>query len=247
MGGERFVVRPVWWNATAEGHRFTPDDDAKEGRGTKGARCAGCLTCAQTLMPLPILTLAEVSDVSSVVAGVPGVFTGGEFDGGGAALGVVKAAAPLGLIEGLQKHDPAGVEALDQIEGPLDGAGGVVEVGPGVLVVGDDDGPIFGKGELDADNGVGVGVGDVVDELADGPAAFAVRGAELGMVEALDGVAEMAGQLGEDRDGGEAVVGRDGFGALESSDGVPGVKRVRRHGGTCGVFWGDKGKGSIAV
>ena len=140
---------------------------------------------------LPVFALAEVGDVGGVVAGVPGVEEGGELDGAGSHLGVAEASLPLGFVERLEEHDPAGVEGFDDVEGPLDRAGDVVEEGPGVFVVGLDGWPVFGEGELDADDGVHVGVGDVVDELADGPAAVAVGGGELGVVEILDGVAEV--------------------------------------------------------
>ncbi len=93
------------------------------------------------------------------------------------------------VVKGLEEHDPAGVEGFDEFEGPLDGRGGVVQGGPGLLVVGLDGGPVLGEGEANADDGVHVAVGDVVDELADGPAAFAVWRVELLVAEALDGVA----------------------------------------------------------
>jgi hypothetical protein len=42
-----------------------------------------------------------------------------------------------------------------------------------------------------------VAVGDVVDKLADGPAAFAIGGVELGGAEAIDGGAEVLRERGE--------------------------------------------------
>jgi len=179
---------------------------------------------------LPVFALAEVGDVGRVVAGVPGVEGGGELDGHPAVFGVAEAALPLGLVEGLEEHDPAGVEGFDEVEGPLDGGGGVVEDGPGFFIVELNGGPVFGEGEFDADDGVGVGVSNVVDELADGPAAVAVGCAELGVVEVVDGVAEVGGEIGEDGDGGEAVVGGGGAGALELADGVAGVEQLGGHG-----------------
>ena len=187
-------------------------------------------------MVLPVFALAEVGDVGGVVAGVPGVEAGRELDGDGAAVGMAEAALPLGLVEGLEEHDPAGVEGFDEVEGPLDGGGGVVEDGPGVFVVGLDGGPVLGEGELEAEDGVHVGVGDVVDELADGPAAVTVGGSELGVVEVLDGVAKVGGEIGEDGDGGEAVVAGDGLGRLELADGVPGIVRLGGHARAPG--WG---------
>jgi len=169
--------------------------------------------------------------VGGVMTAVPGVEAGGEIDGHGSIDGVTEAALPLLLLEGLEEHDPASVEGFDEVKGPLGGGGGVVEGGPGLFVVGLDGGPVLGEGELNAEECVHVGVGDVVDELADGPTAVAVGGSELAVAEVLNGVAEMRRQVGKDADGGEAIVDRDGFGALEFSDGVPGVEQLGRHGG----------------
>ena len=73
--------------------------------------------------------------MGQVVAGVPGVVEGGEVDLLGAALGVKEAALPLGFGEGLQEQDPAGVNAFDDGEGPLDGSFVVGELGKGGFVV----------------------------------------------------------------------------------------------------------------
>lgn len=183
--------------------------------------------------------------MGGVMAAVPGVEAGGELDGHAPVLRVDEAALPLLLlVEGLEEHDPAGVEGFDEVEGPLDGSGGVAEVGPDFFVVGLDSGPVLGECELHAEKGVHVGVGDVVDELADGPAAIAIRSAELVVVEILDGVAEMGGEIGEDGDGGEVVIGRDGLGTLEFPDGVAGIKQLGRHGG---APVGLQEEGSIAM
>ncbi len=107
---------------------------------------------------------------------------------------MAEAALPLVVGEGLEEHDPAGVEGFDELERPLDGGGGVVQRGPGLLVVGLDGGPVLGEGEANADEGVHVAVGDVVDELADGPAAFAVGGVELGVVRPLTALRSSVGR-----------------------------------------------------
>ena len=183
--------------------------------------------------------------MGEVVAAVPGVEEGDGFDGEAAAvIGMDEAALELVLGEGLEHHDPAGVEAFDELEGPLDwGGGGVMEGGPGFFVVRLDGGPVLGEGEADAGEGVHVAVGHVVDELADGPAAFAVGGGELVVVQAVDGVAKLLGKLGERADGLHAVSegdtgGREG----EAADGithVPGGRgrgAVLSHGKTVAQF-----------
>ncbi len=76
----------------------------------------------------------------------------------------------------------------------------VGKLGPGGFVVGLDGGPIFGERELEADVGVGVAVGDVMDDLAHGPAAVAVGRVELGVAQALDGGAKLLGKLAQSVD-----------------------------------------------
>ena len=166
----------------------------------------------------PLFSAAKVGDVRGVVAGVPGVEESGTLDSDAAAFGMDEAALPLSGIQRLEEHDPASVQAFDEVEGPLDGSGGIVKYGPGGLIVGFDGGPIFGKGEFDAGERVHVGVGDVMDELADGPAGFAVGGVELLGGKAMDGIVEFTWKIGEFTDGGKAVVVGDGFGRYESTD-----------------------------
>ena len=74
------------------------------------------------------------------------------------------------------------------------------------------DGRGGGEGELVAEEGGGVRVAEVMDELADGPAAIAVGGVELVVIEAGDGVAQLLGEVGEGGDGFAALVGREGPG-----------------------------------
>lgn len=161
--------------------------------------------------------------MGDVVAGVPGVEGDGFGEGLAAVDGVNVAALPLVFAEGAEEGGPAGVEAVEDVEGGLDGGGaGVGEVGPEFLVVGDDGGPVLGDGEAHADVRVDVTVGEVMDELADGPAAIAVGGIELGIGKAGDGGAEILGKGGEDGDGG-GVVGEIDFGAAEFADGEAGI------------------------
>ena len=56
-------------------------------------------------------------------------------------------------------------------------------------------------------------VGDVVHDLADGPSAFAIGRVPLSVVEAVDGVAELAGKLCKGADGAHHIVfcGKRGF------------------------------------
>jgi len=170
---------------------------------------------------LPALGDAEVHDVSYVVFGVPGVEEGGFVVGHGATFGVLDAALPLGFVEGLEEHDPAGVETFDDLERPLGGCGGgVVEHGEELLVVAGHGGPVFGEGFAEAVEGRHVRVGDMVDELADGPSAFAIGRVDLRGVEVAERFAEQLGHLGDGLDGFAEVFGVDGGGRLEVADGV---------------------------
>jgi hypothetical protein len=74
-----------------------------------------------------------------------------------------------------------------------------------------------------------VAVGDVVDKLADGPAAFAVRSVELGIAEAIGGGAEVFRERGDDGDV-RSVVGEIRFRSAEMTDGVAGVDGGRDSG-----------------
>ncbi len=69
--------------------------------------------------------------------------------------------------------------------------------GPCSFVVGLDRRPVLRERELEPHIAVDVTVGDMVDELAYRPAAFAIGSIELRVVEALDRGAKMLGQLAQ--------------------------------------------------
>ena len=89
-----------------------------------------------------------------------------------------------------------------------------------LFVVGLDGGSVLGEGKPDAGEGVHVRIGDVVDELPDGPAALAVGGVELAGGERDDGFAEVAGKLGQVLDGVAVEVGSDGGREDGTADGI---------------------------
>ena len=127
------------------------------------------------------------------------------------------------------------MDGIDERQGDLDGHAAVRQAGPGGLVVGLDGGRVLSEGQLDANVGVGVAVGDVVDDLADGPAAFAVGGVELGVVEPGNGLAKTGGQLAEGFD----LVGARAFrGGVEAADRI--AKFVRGVHGTNGITAGRR-------
>src|SRR5262249_49018270 len=73
--------------------------------------------------------------------------------------------------------------------------------GPAALVVGFDRRPVFGQGPLEADVAIHVAVGEVVDDLPDGPVP--VAGIELFLGQAGHGLAQGGRGLG---DGGDELV-----------------------------------------
>jgi len=154
-------------------------------------------------LELPGFAAAQFGDVCGVVEAMPLVEQGCLLDGRGAALGVEEAALPLGWVEGLQHGCPAAMNAGEDSQRESDGAVRVGERGPCLFVVAGDDGRVLGEGEADADEGVHMAVGDVVDELADGPSAVAVGRVDLGVGESGGGVLDRGGQSfdGCDRSG----------------------------------------------
>jgi len=166
--------------------------------------------------------------VGYVVLGVPGVVERDKVELLGAALGVGEAALPLVFGEGLEEHDPAGVDAFDDVERPLGRGGKVVKLGEGSFVVAGDAGEVFGKGFADAEERGRVGVGDVMDDLADCPAAFAVGGVYFGHVEMSKRLAEKLRHLSESVDGIATIVGHDGIRSGEEPDRIAGIGRSLR-------------------
>jgi hypothetical protein len=152
-----------------------------------------------TFRVLPVFADPQVIDVGDVVIAVPCIDQRRDSDGLWTVFRMAEAAMPLRIVQRLEHHDPAGVKRFDQFEGPLDRGDGIVQRRPGLLVVGLDGWPILGEGQPGTDEGVHVAVGDVVDDLADGPASVAVGGIELFMVQALNGITQVVGQFGEGR------------------------------------------------
>jgi len=124
----------------------------------------------------------------------------------------------VSIGERLEERDPALVESGDHCEGAIDGETAVGEAGPGGFVVGLDGGPVFREREFGADEGVGVAVGDVVHELADGPAAIAVGSIELRVAESADGGLKGGWKLAEDGDLLCTDGGFRGIGRLEAAN-----------------------------
>ena len=155
---------------------------------------------------------------------VPRVEGQGFFEATGAENRVDEGALPLGFGERFEEKDPAHVESGEEEERDINfRSGGVGEFGPEFFSVRLDDGGVFREGETEAEVGVHVAIGQVVDGLADGPAAGAVRRFELGGGEIGDGGAEEFGSGGDGVEQLAAVGGGDVFRPGELADGVAGV------------------------
>jgi hypothetical protein len=151
---------------------------------------------------LPRFLFAEFGDVGDVMAAVPGVEEEQPVDGARAVIGMDQDATELIGGERTPEADPAVMQSLEESEGDVDRAGFRIEkLRPAIFVIGLDRGLVFGEGETMADVGVHMAVGDVVDDLADGPAAFAIGSVELGGREITDGGAKPGGSVGDDFDG----------------------------------------------
>ena len=169
----------------------------------------------------PGIAFAQCGDVCDVVAAVPGVerkilveryFL--------VVFGVKEFALPVGGLERAQEDDPALVQGVEKIEGWGDGRFRVGEFGPAGFEVGLDGWYVLGEREFEASESVHVAVGNVMDQLADGPAAGPVGRVELLVVEAGDGGAHFRGGFFDVSDVGAALVVGEACGALEFSDGV---------------------------
>jgi hypothetical protein len=131
--------------------------------------------------------------VSGVVPAVPRV--AGQRDGErdlAAVLRVQVATGEVVVAERAQQRRPATVERVEELERDLDRSGrDVPQLGPAGLVVGLYRRRLFGERELEPHVAVEVAVGEMVDDLADGPAAGAVRASEVGGAGAGERVAQL--------------------------------------------------------
>jgi hypothetical protein len=174
---------------------------------------------------LPALLGAKIGDVGYVVLGVPGVVERGKVELLGPALGVREGALPLCFCEGLEEHDPAGVDAFDDVERPFGRGVVVVEHGEGGFVVARNGRYVLCEGLADAKESGTMRVSDVMDDLADGPAAFAIGGVYFGHVEMAERLTEKLRHLSESVDGVAEILRHDGVGRNEDTNGIAGIGR----------------------
>ena len=148
--------------------------------------------------------------------------------------GMVVTLAEVIIGERLKQCDPALMQSSEENKRDLDGQPATIsQLSPRSLVVGFDGWPFLGKGELEADVGIGVAVGEVMNELANSPAAVAIRCVELRIGKAgshsFDPLRQHAQCL--NICGAHACQGAGG--CREAADGIAEIIEVR-HGGSIG-------------
>ena len=119
-----------------------------------------------------------------------------------------------------KQTDETRVQRVNEDQRAIDGQARVGQARPRGLVVRLDGGPILGERELEADEGVGVAVGEVMHHLADGPAAVAIGRVELSFAEAGDRGAQALGEQAQSFNVRGANAGQAGGGRTETSDGI---------------------------
>ncbi len=125
--------------------------------------------------------------MGEMVATVPAIQGSYLEERGRAVLGVDVAATGGCCLGGVEEGGDAVVERRQEGEGVIDGTGNIRRLRPALFVVDLDGGPVVagcrGKGALDAQVGVRVGVGKMVSELPQGPAADAIGSSKFTFAE----------------------------------------------------------------
>src|SRR5579862_2696874 len=122
---------------------------------------AGSMRLVVTLFGLfPAHSLAQSGNVGGVVAGMPAVQGEVLVEPYGTVLGMLEGAGPILLREAGEQYHPAGVEALQKLQGKLDRTfAGIVQFGPLGFVVPLDRRIVLGQRQTEAAIAVHVAVG----------------------------------------------------------------------------------------
>src|SRR5580658_5868409 len=209
-------------------------------KAAKTCRCGAPLT--------PGVAFAQRGDVRHVMPAVPGILRQQKIHRRRAPLRMAEPARPIGGAERAQENHPALVEIVDQHKGRLDRRRlGISKFSPQGFFVGLDGGLVFRERELEARQGVHVAVGDVVDQLADGPAAWTIRRIDLRGRQIRNGGGEARGSVGNHLNVFAALFGREAHDRLEFTDWVaqiwfhvmsPADYYLATSGATCKVQFG---------
>jgi hypothetical protein len=170
---------------------------------------------------LPAVALAQVGDVGDVVLAMPGVESDVAIEFHDAQFRMLEFTAEIFGMHGAKDGDPTGVEVLEQRERDFGwDFSAVGEFGPGGFVVRLDAGFVFCERELEAHVGVDVRVGNVVNDLANGPSAGAIRRVELLGSESGNSGAHVRGASGDDIDVPATIILCAETRVMKSADGI---------------------------
>jgi hypothetical protein len=170
---------------------------------------------------LPAVALAQVGDVGDVVLAMPGVKRDVAIEFDDSEFRMLEFTAEVFGMHSAENGNPACVKVLEQRERDLDrNFAAVVEFGPGGFVVRLDAGFVFCERELEAHVGVDVRVGNVVNDLANGPSAGAIRRVELLGSESGNSGAHVRGASGDDIDVPATIILCAETRVMKSADGI---------------------------
>lgn len=127
--------------------------------------------------------------MSRVMKRVPGVEPEHAFEGPFAGFGVDELFLKIGVGHRIEQPDPAFVDRVGHAERNVDRQFSVAKLGPAVFVIRlDGRRRVLGQREFEANKSVRVAVRHVMHSLPDRPAAGAIFGIELSVVQSRDGV-----------------------------------------------------------
>jgi hypothetical protein len=113
-----------------------------------------------------------------------------------APFGMAERACEFGFIEGTQQFKPSGMQGFEERKGELNGCGFCVcELGPRSFFIDLDCRGTFGEREPDSLVTIQVAVGEMVDNLTNGPTAGAIRGIKLSLAQSGYSPSQVRGQF----------------------------------------------------
>ena len=173
------------------------------------------------------MALAEGGDVSDVVLAVPSVEGDIAIEVDGAEFRMLKLALEVRRFHVTEYDRPPLVQRIDERERNIDREFGVGKIRPCLLIIRLHQWLCFGERKFEADVGVHVTVGDVMNELADCPTLGTIRRIELLIGESVYRGAEFVGNCGDALDVLGAVGLCVGASPFEFSDGIGEVQNRR--------------------
>jgi hypothetical protein len=190
---------------------FQPPANVRAGPRTQPVAFGGSpvvAKCGEEHSLLPTFASAERSDVRDMVAAMPGVVANHIVEGHRSHFWMTQASRKVLGRQRAQQDVPAMVKGFQQRERNFDGSiARVLQLGPESLVVGLDRRLIFGERKFASDVRIHMAVGNVVHDLPDGPAAWAIGRIKLPLGEPGNSVSQSLGRRGNLRDRTFAFIG----------------------------------------